>query len=910
MQAVSGEILDALKDIADAAREKVGAPLRIGPGSFANTKVPDEAVSNLADIHYSTSSAHYKLLEEPAIARVVAERCDTEERKVYYICRTIPVTVDGLLFASYRSPVGRLASLDVGDEDVLNLPAGGREIRIVESARFTPLRKELWDGINAWLASEAFDGRAIPSLRELYDSRRTQPEDGPDELPSILEEQLREEQVESLVQVKLRRNIIDKMDLRDQPILDKYQDDIFRLPLNSRLFIRGAPGTGKTTTLIRRLGQKRDREFLSPDESDVVDAEAKEDAISHEESWVMFTPTELLKLYIKEAFNREQIPAPDKNISTWADYRNDLARSKFGVLRSAQKRGLVMKNDAATLAPGVEKRQIEWFSDFDRWQKSLFWNNMRKAASGLVADAEKAPTHVKAIRKLGNQIQNILGEPDETPSPGIFDVLADLADKADNFYRQMKVDSDRMIDKTLNRRVNENRTFLDELATFITNLAEPDDEPDDDELDDDLEVTPSRMGRLAAATVYRNTVRAYSRAKARRRTLRESTRAGKIVQWLGERIPDEEDTKSVGQSLLIQSDLRRFSTPVRRYIDRIPTRYREFRRIQQQEGEWYRADGFSVTDVHPLEVDIVLLSMIQCTHDVLKNSPRLRREQHLTLERLRQLNRNQVLVDEATDFSPIQLRCMFLIASPKTQSFFACGDYNQRVTGWGVSSDSQMQWAIPGIETKDAAIVYRQSDKLLEFAGELIKLSGADAPTVSLPAHVDNRGFWPVLAEHMTDKSAIAAWLAQRIEEVERHVEFLPSIAVLVNGEDEVHPIASALETALTDQNVRVIACPDGHVHGSDSAVRVFNVQHIKGLEFEAVFFVGVDRINADLFDKYLYVGATRAATYLGVTCEGNLPEKLASLAEMFGDDWRFSPGNDGQRRTDAVPFVEFGAAK
>ena len=26
-------------------------------------------------------------------------------------------------------------------------------------------------------------------------------------------------------------------------------------------------------------------------------------------SWIMFTPTELLKLYVKEAFNRESIPA-------------------------------------------------------------------------------------------------------------------------------------------------------------------------------------------------------------------------------------------------------------------------------------------------------------------------------------------------------------------------------------------------------------------------------------------------------------------------------------------------------------------------------------------------------------------------------------------------------------------------
>jgi UvrD-like helicase C-terminal domain len=48
--------------------------------------------------------------------------------------------------------------------------------------------------------------------------------------------------------------------------------------------------------------------------------------------------------------------------------------------------------------------------------------------------------------------------------------------------------------------------------------------------------------------------------------------------------------------------------------------------------------------------------------------------------------------------------------------------------------------------------------------------------------------------------------------------------------------------------------------------VRVFDIQHIKGLEFEAVFFVGVDELAArlpDLFDKYLYVGTSARASFL-----------------------------------------------
>ena len=62
-----------------------------------------------------------------------------------------------------------------------------------------------------------------------------------------------------------------------------------------------------------------------------------------------------------------------------------------------------------------------------------------------------------------------------------------------------------------------------------------------------------------------------------------------------------------------------------------------------------------------------------------------------------------------------------------------------------------------------------------------------------------------------------------------------------------------------------------------------------RDLDFEAVFFVGIDRLAADqpeLFDKYLYVGTTRAATYLGLTCDVALPAAMSVLKPHFAADW------------------------
>ena len=104
-----------------------------------------------------------------------------------------------------------------------------------------------------------------------------------------------------------------------------------------------------------------------------------------------------------------------------------------------------------------------------------------------------------------------------------------------------------------------------------------------------------------------------------------------------------------------------------------------------------------------------------------------------------------------------------------------------------------------------------------------------------------------------------------------------------------MQPIADALNAALLEYNIQVSPCPQGQVMGNDNDVRVFAVEHIKGLEFEAVFFVGVDRLaelHPELFDKYLYVGTTRAATYLGITCDGVLPAPIARLRDFFVPSW------------------------
>jgi DNA helicase IV len=149
----------------------------------------------------------------------------------------------------------------------------------------------------------------------------------------------------------------------------------------------------------------------------------------------------------------------------------------------------------------------------------------------------------------------------------------------------------------------------------------------------------------------------------------------------------------------------------------------------------------------------------------------------------------------------------------------------------------------------------------------------------------------PVFGASLADAQSLALWLSQRIREIEIFTQQLPSIAVLVNHADMLEPLAEALSDALADMTIRAVAGPKGQAIGPENDVRIFEVEHIKGLEFEAVFFVDVDKLaqeEPDLFDKYVYVGATRAATYLGLTSSGSsLPPALRNVSELMAQDWK-----------------------
>jgi len=883
IEKAAGNILQTFETVASEALGRLrSAPIH-GADVLAsvNTLTARRAAESIESVLYQQRDSLQILSQEPAIARVRV-RDENNVESTIFICRATPIS-NSSTYASNRSPLGRLAALPVGKDLVI----GSRNLTVLEKEKLRPvLRATEWESENTEFEAKGFGIFTVEYLRPFL--KLAVPAE---DLQDLLSEILAGEEIKANIVEGKRRSVITKMSLRDQPILDQYQDEIFRLPLRKRLFILGPAGTGKTTTLIRRLGQKLDTEYLEGEEQALVQAISASGAYVHRESWLMFTPTEILKQYLKEAFAKEGVPASDQRIKTWYDYSHHLARNVFNVLRSANSRsGFVLKPSVSYLTKEVQVSSFNLFQEFFDWQMRRYIASLYDGATIM-----KASTNQGAAA-LGRRLLGLLpGGAGQGSIASIMTSLSSLSGEIAALIGRLKAETDAILNGSLNRQLNQNRDFLNQLWQFISDMQTPD--TDEGEEDDDLDgeeedAASSHTGALAATAAFRRAMRTHAKASVGNRIVRSSSTNGQILKWLGDRALTADEISKAGESLLLMDAARHFASPVRRYLKGIPSRYRRFRRSQSEPTKWYSGSNIPTAEIGPLELDVVLYTILHAASQMLSLasvSNSLSDPFWSALQPINELYRNQVLIDEAADFATVQLGCMSMLANPRIRSVFACGDFNQRMTAWGARSLDDLRAVLPDVEIREITITYRQSRRLNELSRAIVEAFGGSGPVATVPTDMDFEGVSPALFEDCSNQASLVAWISERIREIERFVRQLPSIAIFVKDDQDVQPIADALGRALEDTNIEVEACLGGKAVGQETDVRVFAVEYIKGLEFEAVFFVGVDhlaQVHADLYDKYLYVGTTRAATYLGFTCEGSLPHPLSALHAMFVQGW------------------------
>ena len=878
------DTLSTFSEIADNATDKLRTENSLGTDSFAsgNTLTGNQAFQNLASIQNSNHEQLINLSKEPAIARLVIED-DNDNQRVIYIARNANLPLpSGKSFASYRSPIGRLAEVALGDEAKVHLDGIEQLFYVIEKTSLRPKKEsDGWDSSQTQYRHYDKGTYSIESLRALLQADGF---DSADELDQLLEQA----EMQSGVSAGISHQVRTAMGLRDQPILDQFQGEIFRLPLNSQLIILGPPGTGKTTTLIKRLGQKLDIESLEAEEKRLT--ETSKDQAPHQSSWIMFTPSELLKHYLKEAFSREQVPASDSHIRTWISFRNDIARNTLGILRTANGGKFTLKNELSNLTPAVVEDASSWYESFENFHEKRLKTQLKDgAAIAITAVPEDAVTVSENLKQLSNEIE----------SRKLIDIYRDLENFEDAFKSALndsKTIAEDFLKKERNRLYNNDKDVFQRLAKHLETLQQ-ENEPDEEELfDDDEHDETSTLNSTTiqvAVKAYLSSLRALARTKYLKRSMPKKSRSSSIIQFLDAAVPNDDILFEIGKHISFQNGLRRFINSHKRYVTDIPTSYRAFRKDKRILEDFYVSEVTNTPQLSSIELDAIILLMLRKSKQLMAQNyvvKSLDEPKYSYLAVISGLFKNQIMVDEATDFSMLQLACMESLTSLKSKSFFACGDFNQRITSSGIRNQQQLSWISSHLSVETIQIVYRQSRTLNAFAGELLRTQDGDLSALGIvPEESNHIGVKPVLYENAGDSGSVT-WIADRIMEVERAVQQLPTIAVLVNSEEEVKPMAEKLASCLEEINLSVVACEEGKALGEGTDIRVFDIQHIKGLEFEAVFFAGIDKLaqdKPDLFDRYLYVGTTRAATYLGLVCDSSLPASVESLRDSFDSCWQ-----------------------
>ncbi len=231
----------------------------------------------------------------------------------------------------------------------------------------------------------------------------------------------------------------------------------------------------------------------------------------------------------------------------------------------------------------------------------------------------------------------------------------------------------------------------------------------------------------------------------------------------------------------------------------------------------------------------------------------------ITLKKRKKLEFNHLMVDEVQDFSPIELAVLTSVIKKPLSLTFA-GDTNQKMikhSGFTSWEQTFKTLDIKGQQVSPLKVGYRSTYEIMEFS--LTVLGGL----ANSKEFIATRHGPPVELMQFSNQGQLLQYLGRNLIDVMTS-EPMASIALICANREDANTYYELLHK-LDVPELRLIDDQDfPFVPGID----VVDVRQVKGLEFDYVILLDVDKENYpdDSYSKYLlHIAASRAAHQLWI---------------------------------------------
>lgn len=713
-----------------------------------------------------------------------------------------------------------------------------------------------------------------------------------------------------------RRLIKEQASLRMKPVLDAQQERIKRSGLydNTTVIIDGGPGTGKTTSLIQRIKYFTDPEVIEENLPGLNTDIKREILDRNNPSWLFLSPSPLLKAYLKESMSQEGLRSNNDTVQVWKDYRSAMVKT-YGLINAERANAFkAYRKDLDKAFFLHEGKGIKAYTD--RFERHLV-QVLRK----LFKPAEAFKREIFLYAPEVTEVQRILAESNPKSLMGMVTLLEALkAGPGQRLAADNKEFNDALRATTLRVQVlstqdEQRKEMLYGLvrATLVLQESEPEEEDEDlgeeegqneDELEDDVYSEAAIAKRLNGK--IRGIVRKLASQSIGQRAKLTARQEELMNLLVGTDEVEAAQLKYIGEALLFRKIFGRILRGTGSLLlTRLPAYYRSYRKSLHEQPiagvvsisilKAIVEKGGNVR-LHPDEQSFLIGFINNFLKQLNTKKKRVYNGLNHGFKEAYEENAKRVIaVDEASDFTLTDIYAIESLLHPEYASLTLCGDIMQRITKTGIREWKDVNIILDKVEENNLEVSYRQSPTLLRIAKDIYeRTTGTVSQYRPFMKPVDNEPQGLLLnSEDEDDKTE---WIADRIMEICKSMNgMVPSIAIFLPTGSNIRTFAESLgdTDVLADYDIRVMACQDGQALGDERTVRVFDIKHIKGLEFEAAFFHNIDgtlgsNYSSDMLLRNLYVGLSRATFYSAITTKRALPEELAFLGEHFevGKTW------------------------